>query len=264
MPPPGRHVPDTISLQAALASWRDWPLPISAPPKVLGPVPGGRTNRNVKIEAPGINGPLILRLNNRRSAALGIDRDAEAQILFSAANAGIAPQPLYQDPQHRFALLPFIKARVWQAADFANTQQRARLLRLLRSVRELSPATATRSYHAYLTHYMQQLEAANAVTSELSQRWSEFVPALKAFDAAPWPAQLTHHDLIPENVLDTGGRLYLIDWEYAAIGHADIDLWCIDPALVHEPFIHELARWTNDLWERVLALPTHQQPNAPA
>lgn len=48
-----------------------------------------------------------------------------------------------------------------------------------------------------------------------------------------------------------GSRLYLIDWEYAALGHPDIDLWGISPALVHEPFIHELARWTNDLWERV-------------
>ena len=254
-------MPDTASLQSVLASWREWPLAISAPPKVLGPVPGGRTNRNVKIAVPGLSGPLILRLNNRRSEALGINRTAEAQILYSAAKAKIAPEPIYQDPSHRFSILPFIDARVWQAKDFSNPLQRQRLLRLLRSVRELNPATEKRSYYNYLAHYMQQLQSAGTVSVDLAQQWAAFTPRLQAFDQAPWPAELTHHDLIPENILDTGNRLYLIDWEYAAIGHADIDLWCIDTALVHEPFIHELAQWTNELWERVLALPCHLSPD---
>ncbi|MDZ7790835.1 MAG: hypothetical protein U5L08_10165 [Xanthomonadales bacterium] len=46
-------------------------------------------------------------------------------------------------------------------------------------------------------------------------------------------------------------RLYLIDWEYAAPRHPDIDFWTIDPDAVSEPFVAELMEWINDLWERL-------------
>lgn len=249
-------MPKALDAAAALADWRQWPLALTAPPTPLGVIPGGRTNRNIKIAAPGLPEPVILRLNNCRSSDLGIDRAAEASILRCAANAGIAPKPLYQDPQHRFTLLPFIHARTWQREDFTNPRQRQRLLPLLHRVRQLTPNTPRRCYYAYLAHYMGQLKAAGAVSEGLAHAWRGFSVRLKAFDNDSWPAQLTHHDLIPDNILDTGDRLYLIDWEYAALGHADIDLWCLDPALVKEPFIPELAQWTNDLWERVIA----QQP----
>ncbi|WP_049722930.1 choline/ethanolamine kinase family protein [Gilvimarinus polysaccharolyticus] len=242
-------------LQPILDNWREWPLAISAPPKIIGPILGGRTNRSIQIELPGIPEPIILRLNNRHSNALGIDRGAEAKILMCAANAGIAPAPLYQDPAQRFSLLPYLQARVWSHAELAQPQQRQRLFALLQQVRELKPATVTRSYHAYLSHYWQQLHTAKITDHTLTQLWAEFEPRLRQFDQQPWPRQLTHHDLIPENILDTGEHLYLIDWEYAALGHPEIDLWSIDPSLVQEPFIAELAHWTNLLWERVLTLP---------
>lgn len=244
-------MPEHNVLQAILAGWREWPLPINAPPKLLGPIPGGRTNRNFKVIAPGVDQPLVLRINNQRGRLLGIDRQDEAQIAHTVALAGIAPEPIYRDPSQRFALLPFIEARTWNGADFANPMQRKRLLGVLQKVRGLNPATARRSYVAYLSDYWTLLNRAQAVDTGLTERWLDFLPLLHAFDNAEWHPKLTHHDMIPENVLDTGSRLYLIDWEYAAIGHPDIDLWSISPSLVQEPFIHDLASWTNDLWERV-------------
>jgi thiamine kinase-like enzyme len=247
-------VPNTASLSAALATWRQWPLALTRPPTVLGTIKGGRTNHNIKIALPEAKQTAIVRLHNRHSRALGINRHDEAIILDSAARAGIAPAPIYHDPQQRFVIQPFIAARVWQADDFAQPSQRQRLLQLLNQVRQLQPATHRRSYHRYLQHYMQQLQAANAVPNTLQQQWQHFAPRLRQFDQAPWRPQLTHHDVIPENILDTGERLYLIDWEYAALGHPDIDRWCLDPPLAQEPFIAELAQWTNDLWERLTAL----------
>ncbi|MDO3388061.1 choline/ethanolamine kinase family protein [Gilvimarinus sp. SDUM040013] len=254
-------MPEQNVLQAILAGWREWPLPINAPPKLLGPIPGGRTNRNFKVIAPGFEQPLVLRINNQRGRYLGIDRKEEAQIAHTVAQAGIAPEPIFRDPSQRFALLPFIEARTWNGADFANPIQRKRLLQALKKVQALNPATTRRSYLAYLNHYWTFLNQAQMVDAELTDQWLDFLPKLQAFDQAGWYPKLTHHDMIPENVLDTGSRLYLIDWEYAAIGHPDIDLWSISPSLVTEPFIHELASWTNDLWERVqITLRHHRIP----
>ena len=98
-----------------------------------------------------------------------------------------------------------------------------------------------------------QLERAGRVSKELRKRWEAFEARLADFDRGPWTACLVHHDLIPANVLEASSGLYLIDWEYAAPGHPDIDRWSIDPATSREPFVAELMGWINDLWERLTA-----------
>lgn len=248
-------MPDAFTrLETALATWREWPLPITDAPRVLGPIEGGRTNRSFRLRAPGLNDDLLLRLNNPRGPRLGIDRAQEAAILDTVAEAGLTRGACYWSPQRDFTVFPHIDGRTWSDADFQDPRQRRRLMECLGAAQVLAPGTPRRSYTAYLDHYWQQLENAGAIDAALASSWWLFRETLVAFDRSDWPAVLTHHDLIPENVLETGDRLYLIDWEYAAVGHPDIDRWCIDPTLVREPFVHELARWTNALWERIVTL----------
>lgn len=243
-----------ISLEAALATWREWELPITDTPHVLGPIEGGRTNRSFRLRAPGLGDDLLIRLNNPQSPRLGINREQEAVILDTVAAAGLTRGACYWSPRRDFTVFRHIEARTWGTDDFRDARQRRRLMECLGVAQVLAPGTPRRSYTAYLDHYWQQLEDAGAIDMALARRWWRFRDTLVAFDRTDWPAVLTHHDLIPENVLETADRLYLIDWEYAAVGHPDIDRWCLDPALVREPFIHELARWTNELWERIVRL----------
>lgn len=239
-------------LEQAIDTWRDWQLPLTGRPIVLGPIPGGRTNRSYRLRAPGLAYDLLLRLNNPYGPRLGIRRAEEALILEAVARAGLTRGACYWDPAQRFTLFQHINARTWSQNDLKDPAQRRRLEDCLGAARDIRPPTPCRSYVAYLTHYWQQLVAAGKVDSTLERRWQGFLPELEAFDRSGWTPVLTHHDLIPENILDTGRRLYLIDWEYAAVGHPDIDTWCLDPSRMQEPFIHELASWTNDLWERVV------------
>ncbi|WP_341938948.1 phosphotransferase [Marinimicrobium sp. C2-29] len=243
-----------LPLETALDTWRDWGLALEQRPAVMGPVPGGRTNRSYQLRAPELGHDLLLRINNPQGQRLGIDRHREVEILRTVADAGLTLGACYWEPEQRFTVFRHIEARTWNAQDFADPGQRRRLLECLRLAHSLRPSVPRRRYYDYLNHYWQQLERAEAVEDELRNEWQNFVPHLWAFDQAGWTPCLTHHDLIPENVLETPERLYLIDWEYAAPGHPDIDYWCLDPALVREPFIHELANWTNDLWERVVRL----------
>ena len=244
---------DAAELEQLLDEWRGWGLWLTGRPRVIARVPGGRTNRNFRLEAPGLENDLLLRLNHPDPVRLGIDRGLEHEILRLTAREGIGRPYLHWDPAQRFVLFPWLEARTWTSADLSRREQRARLWPLVEQLARITLARPRRRYHDYLCHYWQQLEGAGRVDAALAATWREFEPRLRAFDAAPWTARLVHHDLIPENILDTGQRLYLIDWEYAAPGHPDIDVWSVDPVAVADPFVAEMMGWINDLWERLIA-----------
>jgi len=242
-------------LDRALATWTEWPLALTAPPVPISRVPGGRTNTNFRLKAPGLGSDLQLRLNHPDPGRLGIDRDLERDILRATADADLSKPVWHWDPAGHFVLFPWIDARPWTRADLDSPEQRERLWPLVERLADIDIDRPRRRYTDYLDHYWHQLERAGRIEPRLRERREEFRTRLVAFDAAPWSAGLTHHDLIPANILDTSDRLYLIDWEYAAVGHPDIDRWAIDPDSVREPFIVELMTWINDLWELLRVAP---------
>lgn len=238
--------------QSVLDSWPDWGLGLTHRPRLLGPVPGGRTNRNYRLGASGLERDLLLRINHPDPARLGIDREQERQILALTARAGLGRPVSYWDPQARFTLFPFLEACPWTQDDMAQPRQRRRLWPMLERLTSLTADLPRRRYSAYLLGYWRQLERQGKTDPRLRRAWSDFFPRLTDFDAAPWQARLTHHDLIADNILDDGQRLWLIDWEYAAFGHPDIDVWSLDPDAQLDPMIPEIMHWINNLWERLM------------
>lgn len=240
--------------ETAIDTWRDWGLELNGRPQVIEQIQAGKTNRNYRLSAPGLSGDLVLRVNHPDSSRLGIDRKREHEALLLTAKAGIARPFLYWDPEHRFTIFPYLPGRAWTATDLEDPEHVTRLRALLDQLHQIVPPWPRRQYHAYVCRYWEQLEQTGQIDAELAAAWRAFEPRLKAFDRGDWTARLVHHDLIPANILESEGRLYLIDWEYVAAGHPEIDLWTISPDAVTEPFIGELMRWINDLWERLVPL----------
>ena len=234
-----------------LEDWRDWPLALTGRPEVLAGVPGGRTNRSYRLRGPGLDHDLLVRIHHPESARLGIDRERERDIVTETARAGLGRPFLHWDARHRFAVFPWLEARAWTADDLADAGQRSRLWPMLERLHGLVLAQTRRRYADYLDGYWQRLETIGRIDTDLLEAWQAFRPRLRAFDEGAWKACPVHHDLVPENILDCGDRLVLIDWEYAELGHPDIDRWSIDPGRVSEPFIVELMGWINGLWERL-------------
>lgn len=239
-------------LEELVDSWRDWNLGLTGRPHLIERIESGRTNENYRVGAPGLRSDLLLRINHPEPKRLGIDRELEREILAWTAGAGIGRSVWHWDPEQRFVIFPFLPGRTWTGNDLENPEQLDRLWPMIERLHRLEPTRPRRRYHAYLCHYWQQLERSGRVDSRLREAWQAFEPRLKAFDNADWKTRLVHHDLIPDNILETEGGLYLIDWEYAAPGHPDIDIWTVDPSAVREPFVAEMMDWINGLWERLI------------
>ena len=240
------------AIESLLDRWREWDLGLTGRPRLAARVDGGRTNRNFRLEAPGLEEDLLLRVNHPDPQRLGIDREREEAILAVTAQAGISRPVRYWDPDQRFVIFPYLTGRAWTEKDLEDDAQRARVWPLLERLHAIETAWPRRRYHEYVLGYWRTLERAGRVDPTLRSAWEAFEPRLRAFDTASWSARLVHHDLIPDNILETDDRIVLIDWEYAAPGHPDIDLWTIEPAAVGEPFVAELMAWINDLWERLI------------
>jgi len=240
----------TKNVDSILSGWPDWPLPLTGSPLVKARLSAGRTNQSYRLDAPGLDDDLLLRLHRPDAHRLGIDRERELIVTRRAAEAGIG-RPVWHWTKG-YSIFPFIEARTWTEADVAHRARREQIWPLVERLAALDIEQPRMRYSNYLHHYWEQLGERTTPERSLRRAWAGFWPELLAFDSADWTAGLVHHDLTPGNVLDTGDRLVLIDWEYAAMGHPDIDRWTVDPRSIEEPFIGELMRWINALWARLV------------
>lgn len=206
-------------LQQALSTWPRWLPDPGSPPRVMRPLEGGLTNRSWLVDTE--NGQAVIRLNCPDGHILGINRDHEAMILAAVAANGLAPPVWYRDDD--LLVCGWIEGTVWTSSDFtANT---ARLMALVEQYSAVALPLPPFDYSAHIDHYRHQLlEWGCPLPAGLEQQLRQLRPVIERWQQSFVPA-LTHHDLTPGNVIeDPDGRLWVLDWEYAALGCPALDL----------------------------------------
>lgn len=252
-------MPDT-QLNNALSEISLWPVQgeQNAEPIELS---GGLTNRSFLLSIEGKK--YRLRLNNPFSNALGINRQREKVITDALHKAELAPALVYSGEAYDYSLFEYIEGRTWSEKDFDDPYQKEKLIQLITLFQKLHIDSPARDYRAYLNHYWLQIKDQSRLTDNEYQKYLEFDTFLKSH-AKTWPKSvLCHHDLIPENIIETKNGLKIIDWEYAAIGHPELDEFCIDlysnktqitlteTVAKSEQILKPLVFWLNKLWEEV-------------
>ncbi len=188
----------------------------------IEPLPGGITNQNFRVESEA--GSLVARAC-RELPLLGIDRRSETAAQSVAARLGLAPELIH----HEEGLLVsrHLAGRTLVAADLQDLRllaQAGAALRRLHDARDavtghlvyFCPFQTIRTYGRSAAELRARLPAGIDELLEdagsLSRRIGPFLPAL------------CHNDLLPANWIWSEGRLWLIDWEYAGMGHPLFDL----------------------------------------
>lgn len=186
---------------------------------------GGITNRNFRVNFGGTD--YVVRLPGKRTALLGIDREAECIANKAAAELGIAPKVAALLSQPSALVTAFVSGREMRADELREPETIAEVAHDLRSLHDSGTELPTGFDSFQLVE--QYAETGRANGSEPPAGYDEALEAAHKIERAvrdqpghePVPA---HNDLLPANFLRDGDRMQLIDWEYAGMGDRWFDL----------------------------------------
>lgn len=242
----------TPRLRAAIHNWRDWPEAFRYPPEGIEALSGGLTNENYLIL---INQqPVVLRLETRHAHYFGINRDRESVILQALHTQNLCPQQIYRDKDQQYSLFSYIQGRVWRESDFSDQAQIQRLYTHLKKIQHIAIQLPRFNYLHLVEHYCRHLLSKSSMPR--SSKFNDFLQNLEQFQSAQWLPVLCHHDLLPQNIIETPKGLMIIDWEYAGLGHPSFDHQSIIRHTtkdndISSSFIDEIVYWINQLWYEI-------------
>ncbi len=192
----------------------DWSLWSTTKPVVIRALEGGLTNQNFLLSAGDKR--FVLRINSPISDALNLDRVTEAQVLLLADTAGVCAPLVYCDSAYQYLITEHLAGEVW-SVDVADGL--SQLAQLLRKIHQLPPVDAVLDVESKASHYwrsINQSEKKNRLP-DLHALDAEVIEHIAAAKLLSQGNCLCHNDLLKDNLVLAAGKLYAIDWEYAAM-----------------------------------------------
>lgn len=185
------------------------------------PLAGGLSNESYKVT--DASGAHVVRFGEDFPFH-HVSREREVMVARAAHEAGFAPAVLYAQPG--VMVTQFITAKTLTASDVRAAPEA--IARFVRSFHEKMPAHVSGpGYMFWVFHvirdYGRTLQTGGSRMSESLPAWLEMAAELERVQV-PLPVIFGHNDLLPANFLDDGGRLWLIDFEYAGYSTAMFDL----------------------------------------
>lgn len=191
-------------------------LPIWPTTPVITPITAGRTNQNF----------LVTCGQRRYFARIGYDlprhrisRVVEARCALFAAQNGVAPYVHYAE--NGILITDYVDGRTLKIEDANSPTIMDRIAKHLAVLHNLPLPKGIPIFDPIdsTNYYLENISAGKILQKErvIFESIINTAPNLE-------PNSLVHADLIPENIIDDGKKLWFIDWEYSGIGHPAVDL----------------------------------------
>jgi thiamine kinase-like enzyme len=208
----------TATPEDKIRALRLWNGPIE-----IALLPGGITNRNYLVSDGGRR--VVVRIG-ADIVVHHISRANELAASQAAHAAGISPCVVHHEPG--VLVLDYVDGRPLTAEDVRDPRMFGRILTLVRRThREIpkyfrGPAAIFWVFHV-VRDYAAFLVAADSRHKTLMPVLIEKAETLEK-EAGPFEIVFGHNDLLANNFLDDGKRLWLIDWDYAGFNTPLFDL----------------------------------------
>ena len=180
----------------------------------ISPIAAGLTNQNFHVEVDAA--PYFVRLPGQSTDLLAVDRANELHNTRAAAAAGAGPTVIDHDPASGALVLAWIDGRTMSNAAFAEPGTPGRIAEALRRLHAANRFRDDFNMFRLTEHYLR-------VVDERSIRcpdgYRDALPDVARIEAAlaarPLPTVPCHNDLLAENYLDDGSKLWIVDYEYS-------------------------------------------------
>jgi thiamine kinase-like enzyme len=177
-------------------------------------IQAGLTNANWKVTVDGT--PHFVRIPGAATDLLAVDRANERHNTRAAAIAGVGPPVLHELPDWDVFVLAWVDARTMSiealGAPGIPTRVAAALTQLHAGPRFRDDFDMFRTTERYLRVVG---ERDIAIPSGYRSRLDRLPRIEAALAVHPLPSVPCHNDLLAENYLDDGERLWLVDYEYS-------------------------------------------------
>jgi thiamine kinase-like enzyme len=201
-------VPPTI--EQVIAAIPDW----SGRTVTAERIPAGLTNTNYRVEVDGT--PCFVRIPGADTELLAVDRGNEIHNTIAAAEAGVAPQVVQTVPEWDVFALEWLDARTMSNETLRADGMPSRIAAALRRLHAGPRFRDDFDMFRVAERYMALVDERSIPIPAGYREHLALIPSIEAALRVHPPATVPcHNDLLAENYLDDGQRLWLVDWEYS-------------------------------------------------
>jgi thiamine kinase-like enzyme len=197
-------------------------IPVTARrPRTVTDLPGGLTNRNLKVVTPAAT--VVVRIPGPGSELLEIDRDAEYRNSVAAAAAGVGPPVVHHRPGQGISV-EFLPGRTLTDDDLRSPRMLALVAAACRRLHAGPRFVGEFDMFAVQARY-RRIVAAHGF--RVPDRYDDFAPAVARIrtalhgpGAGPRHTVPCHNDLLAGNLLAVpdgagGEEVRIVDYEYS-------------------------------------------------
>jgi thiamine kinase-like enzyme len=178
------------------------------------PLSGGLTNSNFKVDVDGCS--YFVRVPGADTELLAINRENEYYNTQAAYEAGVSPRVIYHLPESNVIVLEFIIGQTMSRESLSQPGMPTRMAHAIKKLHE-GPRFLTDFNMFRLTEYYLQIcnEREIPIPDGYMERLDTIGTIEQAMSVSPPGTVPCNNDLLAENYMDDGNRLWLIDYEYS-------------------------------------------------
>ncbi len=199
-------------------------IPVFAHVIGISPLGGGLTNVNYRVDTA--SGKYVMRVSNSEPAVLGINRENERVNTIRAHQAGIGPAVLDALKDEHVLVISWIDAKTLHGADICSQPELLpKIANALRTLHSGPEFQGEFHFPTVRSNYLKTVMENGYFLPDQYQAMETLILALES-EIASAPEELVpcNNDLLAENFMDDGKKIWIIDYEYAGQNEASFDI----------------------------------------
>jgi thiamine kinase-like enzyme len=227
-----------ITIEEVVALVPEWRGKVT----LIEALPGGITNRNFRV---AVNGScFFVSMSGHASQLLGVDWHNKYCNAKICGEAGVSPRVVRYFPLQRVLVLEYLPFTLCSIESLQYLDIQHRLVRMIKALHRVDSFCQDIDMFRLIQFYRATVkEQGFALPGEYTDYREQIRVIGEAL--APYREDLVpcHNDLVPENMIDDGDQIFLLDFDYSGNNDPCFDLGSISvEAGYDDTQVEELAR----------------------